>query len=273
VNGVQTLIPASMSIPTYQLITPGGDTQLIGNFEYRIPIFARFTLALFLTRASTASCCQRAEDESRKSGGLERDSIRKLRSMAVSESPRHPDMRSSQVSNCRSAAGGSGPVPRLLGLQSTDSPAIFAAADRGGPVQFSRTTRTSSRRYGFRPGLSFFENAARSGLPSDAHLINAPATLEYKFVGRAPPGLLLRSSVREDYTVRSTGLGWVWFSSAGAESQQGRGDQHPGAIISTKDGRRQRVRSSRVFPKEGDVGQTPGRNCQLQDQLNRGATR
>ena len=46
-NGVQTLTNASMTIPTYQLITPGGDTQLIGNFEYRIKIFGPVTLALF----------------------------------------------------------------------------------------------------------------------------------------------------------------------------------------------------------------------------------
>jgi len=48
VNGVQTLVASQMNIPTYQLITPGGDTQLIGNFEYRIPIFGPVTLALFL---------------------------------------------------------------------------------------------------------------------------------------------------------------------------------------------------------------------------------
>ncbi len=47
VNGVQTTVNASMNIPTYQLITPGGDTQAIGNFEYRIPIFGPVTLALF----------------------------------------------------------------------------------------------------------------------------------------------------------------------------------------------------------------------------------
>jgi outer membrane protein insertion porin family len=47
VNGVQTLLNSVMSIPTYQLITPGGDTQLIGNFEYRIKIFGPVTLALF----------------------------------------------------------------------------------------------------------------------------------------------------------------------------------------------------------------------------------
>jgi len=46
-NGVQTLVPSTMTIPTYQLITPGGDTQLIGNFEYRIKIFGPVTLALF----------------------------------------------------------------------------------------------------------------------------------------------------------------------------------------------------------------------------------
>ncbi|HVP46796.1 MAG TPA: outer membrane protein assembly factor BamA [Bryobacteraceae bacterium] len=47
VNGVQTLVPTTITIPTYQLITPGGDTQLIGNFEYRIKIFGPVTLALF----------------------------------------------------------------------------------------------------------------------------------------------------------------------------------------------------------------------------------
>src|SRR5258708_30695351 len=36
-----------MQIPTYQLITPGGDTQGVGNFEYRIPIFGPVTLAAF----------------------------------------------------------------------------------------------------------------------------------------------------------------------------------------------------------------------------------
>ena len=27
-----------MTIPIYQFVTPGGDTRIIGNFEYRIPI-------------------------------------------------------------------------------------------------------------------------------------------------------------------------------------------------------------------------------------------
>ena len=36
-----------MTVPTYQLITPGGDTQLLANFEYRIPIIGPVTLAPF----------------------------------------------------------------------------------------------------------------------------------------------------------------------------------------------------------------------------------
>ena len=34
-------------MPFYQIITPGGDTQGIFNFEYRIPIFGPVTLAPF----------------------------------------------------------------------------------------------------------------------------------------------------------------------------------------------------------------------------------
>ena len=48
VNGVPTQVNATMNIPTYQLITPGGDTQAIANFEYRVRIFGPVTLALFL---------------------------------------------------------------------------------------------------------------------------------------------------------------------------------------------------------------------------------
>jgi outer membrane protein insertion porin family len=36
-----------MTVPTYQLITPGGDTQLLLNFEYRIKIVGPVTLAPF----------------------------------------------------------------------------------------------------------------------------------------------------------------------------------------------------------------------------------
>lgn len=38
VDGVKTSIAATLPIPTYQIITPGGDTHAVFNFEYRIPI-------------------------------------------------------------------------------------------------------------------------------------------------------------------------------------------------------------------------------------------
>jgi outer membrane protein insertion porin family len=46
-NGVVSSQPVTMNVPTYQLITPGGDLQSVGNFEYRIPIAGPVTLALF----------------------------------------------------------------------------------------------------------------------------------------------------------------------------------------------------------------------------------
>jgi outer membrane protein insertion porin family len=47
VNGVPTFQPVSMTIPSYQLAFPGGDTNIVTNFEYRIPIVGPVTLALF----------------------------------------------------------------------------------------------------------------------------------------------------------------------------------------------------------------------------------
>jgi outer membrane protein insertion porin family len=47
VNGVLTNTNVTMAIPIYQLITPGGDTHVVGNFEYRIPIVGPVTLAIF----------------------------------------------------------------------------------------------------------------------------------------------------------------------------------------------------------------------------------
>jgi outer membrane protein insertion porin family len=46
-NGSIVNSNVTMTVPTYQLITPGGDTQLLGNFEYRIPIFGPVILAPF----------------------------------------------------------------------------------------------------------------------------------------------------------------------------------------------------------------------------------
>lgn len=47
VNGNPILTAATQKIPSYQLVTPGGDTALVANLEYRIPIFGPITLAAF----------------------------------------------------------------------------------------------------------------------------------------------------------------------------------------------------------------------------------
>jgi outer membrane protein insertion porin family len=47
INGVTQFAPVSMTIPSYQLTFPGGDTSIVTNFEYRIPIVGPLTLAIF----------------------------------------------------------------------------------------------------------------------------------------------------------------------------------------------------------------------------------
>jgi outer membrane protein insertion porin family len=37
-----------MAVPIYQLTTPGGDTQTVANFEYRIPILGPVSMAPFM---------------------------------------------------------------------------------------------------------------------------------------------------------------------------------------------------------------------------------
>jgi outer membrane protein insertion porin family len=46
-NGSTTLSNVTQQIPIYQMVFPGGDTQVVTNFEYRIPIFGPVTLAIF----------------------------------------------------------------------------------------------------------------------------------------------------------------------------------------------------------------------------------
>ncbi len=47
-NGQVNYAPVNMQIPIYQLVFPGGDTSLVGNLEYRIPIVGPVTLAPFI---------------------------------------------------------------------------------------------------------------------------------------------------------------------------------------------------------------------------------
>ena len=47
VDGVEAKVPVTQNIPIYRLSFPGGDTRMVYNFEYRIPIFGPVTLAPF----------------------------------------------------------------------------------------------------------------------------------------------------------------------------------------------------------------------------------
>ncbi|HWF07038.1 MAG TPA: outer membrane protein assembly factor BamA [Bryobacteraceae bacterium] len=47
VNGYLTPVNVTQNIPIYQVITPGGDSHAVFNFEYRIPIFGPVTLVPF----------------------------------------------------------------------------------------------------------------------------------------------------------------------------------------------------------------------------------
>ena len=47
VNGVLSPVNAALSIPTYQIITPGGDTHAVFNFEYRIPLVGPVAMVPF----------------------------------------------------------------------------------------------------------------------------------------------------------------------------------------------------------------------------------
>jgi outer membrane protein insertion porin family len=48
VTGAVSLVNATQTIPSYQLVFPGGDTNIVANFEYRIPIVGQtVTLAPF----------------------------------------------------------------------------------------------------------------------------------------------------------------------------------------------------------------------------------
>jgi outer membrane protein insertion porin family len=46
-GGVTSFVNVTQQIPIYQLVFPGGDTSVVTNFEYRIPIVGPVTLAIF----------------------------------------------------------------------------------------------------------------------------------------------------------------------------------------------------------------------------------
>jgi len=46
-DGTHSRVAVNLPVPTYQFISPGADTQVVTNFEYRIPIFGPVWLAAF----------------------------------------------------------------------------------------------------------------------------------------------------------------------------------------------------------------------------------
>jgi outer membrane protein insertion porin family len=46
-TGAVSYVNVTQTVPTYQLVFPGGDLATVGNFEYRIPVFGPLTAALF----------------------------------------------------------------------------------------------------------------------------------------------------------------------------------------------------------------------------------
>ena len=123
VNGVATTVPVTMTVPSYQVAFPGGDTNIVGNFEYRIPIVGPVTLALFFDAGIDKLLSARAaEAESGPHRSVERRiSAGRLQRPGVHRA-RHPE--TSRVHRSGAAgpdAGGQCAVPRLLGLQSAAS--------------------------------------------------------------------------------------------------------------------------------------------------------
>ena len=47
-DGTTSLLNVTQQVPVYQFISPGGDTQIVTNLEYRIPIFGPVWLAAFI---------------------------------------------------------------------------------------------------------------------------------------------------------------------------------------------------------------------------------
>ena len=47
VEGVEELVPIFTTVPIFRLVFPGGDTRMVYNLEYRIPIFGPVTVAPF----------------------------------------------------------------------------------------------------------------------------------------------------------------------------------------------------------------------------------
>ena len=46
-EGIEQLVPVTQTVPIFRLNFPGGDTRMVYNLEYRIPLMGPVTLAPF----------------------------------------------------------------------------------------------------------------------------------------------------------------------------------------------------------------------------------
>ena len=145
-----------MTVPTYQLITPGGDTQLLGNFEYRIPIIGPVTLAPFFDAGvdKILRTSQLTLDPTRVSD-LNTQFPQAGFTGKVYIAPGTQKMRASTGLELQVMLPVvQRAVPPVLRLQSLDRAGVSAAAHRGGPGVVSQQRHVSQLDCNLRPGVS-----------------------------------------------------------------------------------------------------------------------
>ena len=118
INGQTSFVPVTMQIPTYQFAYPGGDTNVVTNFEYRIPIFGPVVLAAFRRRrCGQAYAAEPAQAESRPRGPVECPvSAGEFQRTRLYRAGHSKTPRVHGAGTAGLDAGGQRAVPSLLGL-------------------------------------------------------------------------------------------------------------------------------------------------------------
>jgi len=154
-NGVLVSSPVSMTVPTYQLITPGGDTQLLANFEYRIPIIAG-RVRRFSMRASTRSCAAASSPRSSHVSDLNTQFPQAGFSGKVYIAPGTQKARASTRIELQVMLPVVNAHFACTSLTILDRAGISAAALVADRASFPNNARSQLNR-NLRPGVSFFE--------------------------------------------------------------------------------------------------------------------
>ncbi len=169
VNGVMTPVTVTLPIPTYQIITPGGDTHAVFNFEYRIPIVGPVTLVPFFDAGINRILYKnQLTVNPGQIANLDNQFPQAAFTNKVKIAPGTQDHAHVDRSGNRChPADRAGPVPDILCLQSDERARVSAAARSCSTAPRSRTPRHSRTRS--RPTerrIPFSRSAERSGLPS-----------------------------------------------------------------------------------------------------------